>query len=368
MVRASPAAAVVQKEVVASVRRCDPGPKGSLDTARSCLEKRLLVVVSDLRRTSTGLPLIDAAVANSGGFVADNCHAMMHWVGRHFALARGITLASLQRFLPSTNDPSCSAGFAHGLISALGKAVLAIGPKSAAALCARSPTRYQQYSCVHGLGHAYMRVYFEHLQPALRLCKRLPRNDVADCAQGAFHDFWFSTRGFDDTHRNRAVSPRALCGPQPREFVRPCWYRAFMEVPPLRKIRQPHDLLVVCAGLRALQHQACVTAASAVAAPDPFRQLAGCARLSGPDAGACVRGVSVQNLLGSPPSEQERLIQGCGQFRSEREACIAWIAKTLNVVTNGDFAPGGCDLLLSEDRATCRRGAASWRGALETFS
>ena len=46
----------------------------------------------------------------------------------------------------------------------------------------------------------------------------------------------------------------------------------------------------------------------------------------------------------------------------------SWLAKALNVDTNGAFGAAGCPALAADDRPLCRAGAASWRGALETFS
>jgi hypothetical protein len=239
--------------IQAAIRICDPGEGSSLARARECYQRRLLAVVSAAGAPAAELPKIDAAAARDGGFLFDNCHVLMHWVGRNYALEHHVTLGTLQRYLPRTNNPGCSAGFAHGLISALGRSINRLDPRSVAAACARSVTRYQAYSCVHGLGHAYMRAYNEELPLALRMCARLPQGDVVDCAQGAYHDYWFAATGADGLFPRAAASPRALCGRQPARFVRACWYRAFMESPPNRALNTSADLSAVCAGLTSLQ-------------------------------------------------------------------------------------------------------------------
>src|SRR2546429_384295 len=95
----------------------------------------------------------------------------------------------------------------------------------------------RRYSCIHGLGHAYMRLYSELLPPALAACRSLGPVDAPDCGQGAFHDYWIALSGLDATrHPAMAVSPRQLCGRQPALFVRACWFRAFLERPPRRPI------------------------------------------------------------------------------------------------------------------------------------
>jgi hypothetical protein len=294
----------------------------------------------------------------------------MHWVGRTYAIEHHVTLASLQSYLPRTNDPGCSAGFAHGLISALGPALRGANPKDAARVCDRSPTRYQLYSCVHGLGHAYMRAYMEVLPLALGLCRRLPQRDVVDCAQGAFHDYWFAESSLDGIQAAGAPkTPRQLCGAQAPRFVRACWYRAFLESPPERPLDSVSQLRSECGGLAGLQLEGCFTGAAAVvASTDPARQLDGCATLAGALALACARGTAVHDLLGARLAAKVRLIAHCDRFGTERAACVEWIAKSLNVVTNGTFLARGCPQVAPGDRAACRRGAASFRGALETFS
>ena len=364
------AAPSVGPEVDAAVRLCDPGDGSSLAQATTCYERRLLVLVSGAGNPATALPAVDRAVERQGGFLRESCHILMHWVGRNYALEHHVTLGTLQSFLPRTNDPGCSAGFAHGMISALGKSISRLDPAKVAATCAGSATRYQAYSCVHGLGHAYMRAYNEELPLALRMCGRLPRGDVVDCAQGAYHDYWFSVSGADNLFpRSGPSSPRALCGRQPAQFVRACWYRAFMESPPDRALNTPADVAAVCHGLRGLQRQGCITGAAVTFnTGKPQVQVAGCATLAPADRVSCARGTATQDLIAGPLAAKVRLVAGCDRFGGERPGCVAWLAKALNVDTNGAFLGAGCRAVPAADRAACRAGAASWRGPLETFS
>src|SRR5919199_1469083 len=108
-----------------------------------------------------------------------------------------------------------------------------MGPKGAAAACRKASTRYQRYSCVHGLGHAYMRLFGELVGPALGACSALGPTDAADCAQGAFDDYWIAVAGLDQTRRPAGTTtfPRKLCSAQHAQFVRACWYRAWLERP-----------------------------------------------------------------------------------------------------------------------------------------
>ena len=114
-----------------------------------------------------------------------------------------------------------------------------------------------------------------------------------DCAQGAYHDYWFAALGIDEARlaTEPETNPRVLCRAQPAEFVRPCWYRAFVENRPEGFVAgTPEDLDGLCSGLRGLQRSACITAASVIGPVDPSEQLVLCSRLrSAADAESCVR-------------------------------------------------------------------------------
>ena len=339
---------------------------------RSCLSENFLKLVVRSGDPAHELPRIDEYARITGGFLASNCHILMHTVGRRFGKLERVSLAHLQDYLPRSNDPSCSAGFAHGLITWLGPEILRIGPGGAASACRRSATRYQRYSCVHGLGHAYMRLYMESFMASLPLCRALGPDDAADCAQGAFHDYWLAVKHLDGTRRSGGspTSPRALCARQPTEFVRPCWYRVFLELSPKRPVTSANDIVGLCEGLRSLQRLACITGASVISTGDPAHQAKICADLRGEEAVSCIRGIAVPRLARSRLSEQVRLVSQCANFGSSaREGCYEWFGKTLSVVTNGRFEREGCTKLArATSVAACRRGARAAGGALETFS
>ena len=54
-----------------------------------------------------------------GGPLLSWCHGVMHTVGRRYAGDSGVRLATLMDALPKGNDPACTAGFAHGLVTAV---------------------------------------------------------------------------------------------------------------------------------------------------------------------------------------------------------------------------------------------------------
>jgi len=298
----------------------------------------------------------------------------MHTVGRTYALDGELTLGNLQDVLPRSNDPGCSAGFAHGLVTGVAPSIDPRRPRDAAAVCSDAGTRYRRYSCVHGLGHAFMRIHGDRLAPALALCRALGPGTAPDCAQGAYHDYWFAVIGADQAAlpAGAATDPRTLCAVQPAEFVRPCWYRAFVDNRPEGIVVDSAIYLdVLCRDLDGLQREACITGASVIGPADPEVQLELCADLKHQrDAVACIRGTKAQNLLGASTAAYVRLVGRCELFAgSTRTACYRWLGKAVAVLTDGVFGKQGCPLLERADaRRFCLAGARDFESALVTFS
>ena len=364
------------EEGASAARTGDPGRCLPLApaAARSCYTHEFTAMVAGRDDPGPAVAAIASMAWKQGGFLLANCHGVMHTVGRRYAHEAGLTVASLMDYLPRSNDPGCSAGFAHGLVTGVAPDIDPRRPRAAAAVCANAGTRYRRYSCTHGFGHAFMRLNGDRLVPALELCRALGRRAAPDCAQGAFHDYWFAVVGADDARLpERAVTePRMLCAAQPRQFVRACWYRAFIDNRPEGlAVRSSTDIEAACSDVHALQREACITAASVIGPPDPAVQLRICAGLrSGADAESCIRGTKVQNLLGYPVASFVDLIGGCERFRGDtRAACYGWLGKTLAVVTDGVFGEVGCPRLAARDaRRLCESGAHRMNEALVTFS
>lgn len=306
------------------------------------------------------VPRVDRRVRSVGGPIEAGCHVLMHQVGREYGRDHRVTLATLQRYVPRSNDPNCSAGFGMGLVMYLGPQLIRSGGAAGASACARLPTRYREYTCVHGLGHALLRAYHGALAEAVASCRRLQARYAPDCAQGVFHDYWISLRGADGTTRPRETlgSPRVVCDGR-FTYVRPCWYRYFLEQAGGTPIRSSADLRRTCRGLGGLERGACISAATLAISGDPFEQMRVCVSMSPADSAACVRGVADQ-ALGGKPARQLALIRMC------RSAdCYRWIGRTLAVVTNGGFR---CGALVGAGRVACTAGARQARKALVTFS
>jgi hypothetical protein len=314
---------------------------------------------------------ITKAARQEGGFLLSNCHVVMHTVGRTYARRAGVTLATLMDYLPRDNDPGCPAGFAHGLVTGVAPDIDPNRPRDALQACSRARTRFQRYSCIHGFGHAFMRIYQDRLDLALPLCTALGPGSAPDCAQGAYHDYWFAVLGADDAPAPAEVvkDPRRLCAAQPAAYVRPCRYRAFLENRDAGfQLESAADLLSLCEGLAGVQRGGCITAAALIGPPDPAAQLDICARL-GRDAADCVRGTKVQNLLNATATYL-KLIGRCERFASgARDACYRWLGKALAVLTDGAFERDGCPKLSSASgRRECEAGARTMNDALVTFS
>jgi hypothetical protein len=324
-----------------------------------CYVRLLRQDIEVSRDPARELPRIDRRVVAVGGSLEAGCHVLMHQVGREYGRDHRVTLSTLQRYVPRSNDPNCSAGFGMGLVMYLGPEILRSGGAAAEHACGRLPTRYREYTCVHGLGHALLRAYHGALRQAVNACRKLQARYAPDCAQGVFHDYWISLRGADGTTRPRgaATSPRVICDGR-FTFVRPCWYRYFLEQAVGSPVRNAADLRRTCRGLQSIQRFGCISAATLVVSSDPFEQMRVCSRLRGLDAEACVRGVADQALAGRP-ARQLALIRRCGTAD-----CFAWIGRTLAVVTNGGFRCAS----LAHGRQACLAGARQRNAALVTFS
>ena len=349
--------------------------RGLLDDAsRDCFIEEFQRLVADTDDPRPAVAAIEQAVRREGGFVLSNCHGVMHTVGRTFALDGELTLADLQDVLPRSNDPGCSAGFAHGLVTGVAPSIDPRRPRDAAEVCAGAGTRYRRYSCVHGLGHAFMRIHGDRLRPALALCRALGPGTAPDCAQGAYHDYWFAVAGADQAAlpAGADTDPRTLCAAQPAEFVRPCWYRAFVDDRPEGLVVDSAiHLDVLCRDLDGLQREACITGAAVIGPADPEQQLDVCADLEDQrDVVACIRGTKAQNLLGASTAAYVRLVGRCELFAgATRTACYRWLGKAVAVLTDGAFERQGCPLLERADaRRSCLAGARERESALVTFS
>ena len=337
----------------------------------SCYVTRLLREIERSKDPANELPRIDRKVRAGGGYLEANCHMMMHVVGRMYARRHDITLRNLQGKLPRSNDPGCSAGFGMGMVMTLGSEIGRLGADGAIKLCMRAPTRFRSYTCIHTLGHAYMRLYHGQLKFGVKACRALPAEQAPDCAQGAYHDYWLSIAGRDSAKRpeNAQTSARALCGKQIRAFIRPCWYRYFLELPPAKLPANAAGLRRLCVGLVGEQRGGCIGGASLIVSADPFQQLRVCSQLGGADAVSCLYGINVQNLANSPGARRVLLIERCRKMiASAREGCYEWLGTALAVVTNGRFRERACPFISKPGRVGCLAGARRMNDALVTFS
>ena len=343
------------------------------DAGRDCVTREFQEFVAGADDPRPAVGAIELAVRREGGFVLSTCHGVMHTVGRTYAVDQGLTLADLQDVLPRSNDPGCSAGFAHGLVTGVAPSIDVRRPREAAGVCADAGTRYRRYSCVHGLGHAFMRMHGDRLAPALALCRALGP-PAPDCAQGAYHDYWFAVAGADEAELplGAVTNPRDLCRAQPADFVRPCWYRVFVDDRPQGiVVDSAVHLDVLCEGLVGLQREACITGAAVIGPADPERQLKLCAEFEDAgDAVACIRGTKAQNFIGASTDAYVRLLAGCETFAGAvRVACYRWLGKAVAVLTDGVFEREGCPALEPQDaRRLCTAGARELGRALVTFS
>jgi hypothetical protein len=335
-----------------------------------CYIKGLLAEVESSRDPARHVPEIDALVHEAGGFLEAACHSMMHEVGRTYAKRHHLTIETLYTYVPRSNDPGCSAGFGMGLSMYLGPKLIS-EPRSLLKTCSRLPTRFREYTCVHGSGHAFMRGYHSVLRDAINACNELGPANAPDCAQGAFHDYWISLGGGDGTStpENADDSPESVCGAY--TYKRPCWYRYFWERKADTRVYKAEDMLAQCEGLDGMQRAGCMSGASLLVSRerDPVDHARVCSELEGVDTYNCLRGLNVPALDGKI-FEQLRLVRTCGDLpTTTRWWCYSWIGRTLAVLTDGGFAKHGCAQLEPEHAiVSCRAGGAHMWRPLRTFS
>ena len=180
------------------------------------------------------------------------CHGLMHTVGREYARAARLQLATLMDYLPRSNDPGCSAGFAHGLVTGVAGQIDPARPRAMRRdLRPRRRRATSATAASTASGTPSCGSTASSSRPRCALCRELGQGQAPDCAQGAFHDYWFSVTAIDEREARVATpvtDPRKLCGAQAAEFVRPCWYRAFVDEParPGSVIDRATDLDVLC--------------------------------------------------------------------------------------------------------------------------
>ena len=335
-----------------------------------CFVDGLLQEVERSGNPAQGVPRIDAEVHEAGGFLEAACHSLMHEVGRTWARRHGVTLGTLNRYVPRSNDPGCSAGFGMGMAMYLGPQ-LVVDPRAVMATCSKQATRFREYTCTHGLGHAFMRGFHSYLPDAVTACNKLGEIAAPDCAQGAFHDYWISLGGGDGTKRpeNADTDPESVCGGY--TYERPCWFRYFWEREPTARAYAAGDLLDLCKGEEGMQRAGCISGASLLVSRerDPVDHARVCNGLQGSDTYDCLRGVNVPALAGRT-FEQLRLIRTCGDLPTTTRAwCYRWFGRTLAVGEDGGFRTSGCPQLEDASaRGHCERGARRTALALRTFS
>lgn len=335
-----------------------------------CYVRGLLRAVERSGDPATGVPKIDGQVHEAGGFLEAACHSLMHEVGRTWARRHHLTLEQLQRYVPHSNDPGCSAGFGMGLAMYLGPE-LVTDPTKVLATCTALPTRFREYTCVHGLGHAFMRGFHGYVPDAVTACDKLGLVAAPDCAQGVFHDYWISLGGGDGTEQveNADTDPESVCSAY--TYKRPCWYRYFWERQASTRVSEGADILGLCADLDGMQRAGCVSGASLLVSRerDPVEHARVCGTLEGTDTYDCLRGVNVPALAGRT-FEQLRLVRTCGDLPTATRAwCYRWFGRTLAVLTDGAFRTEGCSRLDgASPRFLCAQGARRTDLPLRTFS
>ena len=312
-------------------------------------------------RPARHLPLIDVKARTAGDALEGGCHALMHEVGRRFAREHHVTLSTLQGFIPRPKD--LLGRLRDGPGDGRSPATAPTGRRLGSARDLPAPAdALPLYTCVHGLGHALMRGFHGDLGLTVGACRKL-RVYSADCAQGAFHDYWIasSRRRHGEAATGRDVAAVRL---QRALLLRArCWYRYFLEQPGRPAPETPADVV-------RLRRPA------AAAAVRPRRRRRGDdrrRRASPPSAGTFVpsmqRAASAaprcRGLAGRPDA-QRRLLCSCARFAPGPRRRRYSPRPDARDVTDGRFSCAAAERASS--RAACTRGERRAGEALFTFS
>src|SRR5690606_11430527 len=154
--------------------RPEPAPVALVDceTERpddyECWRDRLRTLVA---RDSPQAALADVrAVYDRVPFVADQCHQLVHEIGRAAGQRYGDVAEAY-----AVGDDLCASGYFHGVLEAVTEQIgletliteidTVCGP-----LKERDPYSLDHYNCVHGLGHGLMGVTYSQLYESLAAC------------------------------------------------------------------------------------------------------------------------------------------------------------------------------------------------------
>ena len=294
-----------------------------------CYVRGLLREVEQVGQPGHGRPGDRREGPRRRGFLEAACHSLMHEVGRTWARQHDLTLEDLYRYVPRSNDPGCSAGFGMGLAMYLGPQ-LVTDPTQVLATCTALPTRFREYTCVHGLGHAFMRGFHGYLRDAVTACNKLGDGLRPGLLAGCL------PRLLDLAGRRRRDRAARAGGRGSRVGVRRVHVQAAVLVPVLlgargieARLRGLRTSSTLCKDEGGMQRAGCVSGASLLVSRerDPVDHARVCTALQGVDTYNCLRGVNVPALDGRT-FEQLRLVRTCGDLPSETSAwCYRWFGQ-----------------------------------------
>ena len=170
-----------------------------------------------------------------------------------------------------------------------------------------------------------MRGYHESLFLAVHACSKLGASYAPDCEQGAFHDYWISLRGADDTTSpiHAVRSPRKLCAEYSRYAVQ-CWYRYWNPADARADHRGAAGSGAIVQRARGAQREGCIAAPRRTVFNTPFAQLSMCAKLRAADAARVYAASRIRSLRESRGRSSRSSATAGGCRRGAVTACAAW--------------------------------------------
>ena len=277
-----------------------------------------------------------------GRVVLSSCHGVMHTVGRTYALARGaVALGPPGRCSPRSRPrvqrrlrPRPRHGRGPSLdVREPRKAGEGAPTRATVPALQLRPRPSATRSCVSTAT----------ARAALGLCRALGE-PAPDCAQGAYHDYWFAVVGADDAELPAwRCAIRAFCARSAGGVVRPCGNRAFVDDRPAGIVVDSRSTSRCSAATSPACNGRDASPQWSVIGPPDRRcnsALRGARARGGCGAASAARRCRTCSASRRQRSSTDR---PCELFTgATRAACYRWLGKTIAVVTDGDFADSGC--------------------------
>ena len=329
-----------------------------------CVTDRLLEALTAHGSVVAFDLLAEAAILNTE--VDRQSHPMAHDLGRHALHVYGTIRRALE-----TCSYKVFQGCFHGALQEHFERLSELRPDAARGLCPENGTRFEIYTCQHGVGHGLVLATHYDLARSLEMCDALDGFFAEQsCYGGAFMENLVAyinseTGGHAHGHAPDGYwvdrsDPAYPCNAVGSKYRSSCWLLQTSLVLFLNggDFAAAAD---VCAGLEATHVQTCFTSlgrdASAYSARDPGNVAAKCA-LASEDAwrAACIKGFIAEVVLNY--ADPAVALDVCAQLGAQdKPPCYHGMGVEGKNMVSGERMADLCARVEAGYEDDCRRGA-----------